>query len=155
MKTNREIGNAVVALQKAWAFVRLEWVRAFPFGPTLILAEVFRAPETQAAYHAQGRKPLEEVNRLRKVADLAAINASENKVVTYRQAGTSKHELLPSRAIDIMVMKNGQISNDPIYYRKLADLLRAHNPKIVWGGDWDGDQRSDDEKFVDMPHFEI
>jgi hypothetical protein len=25
---------------------------------------------------------------------------------------------------------------------------------LVWGGDWDGDQRSSDERFVDAPHCE-
>ena len=26
---------------------------------------------------------------------------------------------------------------------------------LTWGGDWDGDGRSDDERFVDMPHFQL
>lgn len=26
---------------------------------------------------------------------------------------------------------------------------------VRWGGDWNMDQRSSDERFVDMPHFEL
>ncbi len=27
--------------------------------------------------------------------------------------------------------------------------------KIRWGGDWNGNGKSDDEKFFDGPHFEL
>ena len=27
--------------------------------------------------------------------------------------------------------------------------------RLRWGGDWDGDGRSSDETFVDLPHFEL
>lgn len=43
------------------------------------IVETKRSQETQQAYFAQGRKPLEEVNALRKNAGLWAITEKENK----------------------------------------------------------------------------
>jgi hypothetical protein len=31
----------------------------------------------------------------------------------------------------------------------------AQFARIRWGGEWDGDGHSDDEKSLDMPHFEV
>lgn len=156
MAQDRNINNAVPALQAAWKLVQAEWAITFTGNIRPVLVEVHRSAATQKAYFAQGRYSLGMVNKLRAEAGLPALSAEQNRrVITYRREGSSKHEFFPSRAIDILLMKGSEIVNDPIWYRRLADMIRAHNPNITWGGDWDGDQRMDDEKFVDMPHFEV
>jgi peptidoglycan L-alanyl-D-glutamate endopeptidase CwlK len=78
---------------------------------------------------------------------------------------TSRHNSLPSEAVDLAPLKNGTIDwNDTALFRDLANhvlaVAKARGVSIRWGGDWDGDglTRGDgdkDERFVDLPHFEL
>lgn len=78
---------------------------------------------------------------------------------------TSKHNSLPSVAVDLAPLKNGTIDwNDTQAFIQLARAVleeaEAQGVKLRWGGDWDGDgkTRSEgdrDERFVDLPHFEL
>jgi peptidoglycan L-alanyl-D-glutamate endopeptidase CwlK len=38
------------------------------------------------------------------------------------------------------------------YIERIAEGM---NIPIRWGGDWDQDGRTADEKFIDMPHLEL
>lgn len=152
---NRNIYDAHPILQDAWFFVKREWEK-WHDEETLLLNEVSRPLTVQRAYYAQGREPIAKINALRKEAGLAPIGEAEaKKIVTKLLPGKSKHGLIPSCAIDILIMVNGVISNDIKLYKALADMIRDHNPRIVWGGDWDSDGKSDDEKFLDLAHFEL
>lgn len=65
---------------------------AYPLGPWPELNETLRSLELQTAYYAQGRKPLDEVNRLRRLAGEYEIGAAENKnIITWAKAGQSPH----------------------------------------------------------------
>lgn len=155
MPLNRNINDAHPILQDAWFWAKREFER-WHQGATLFLNETHRPLAIQRAYYAQGRKSLKEINDLRTKADLAPIGADEaKKIVTKLVPGKSKHGIKPSCAIDIFVMVGGKISNDDKLYKALADIIRDRQPSVVWGGDWDSDGRSDDERFIDMPHFEI
>ncbi len=78
---------------------------------------------------------------------------------------TSRHNTLPSVAVDLAPLKNGAIDwSDTALFGAMARLIlataKARGVDLRWGGDWDGDgrTRSDgdmDEKFVDLPHFEM
>jgi D-alanyl-D-alanine carboxypeptidase. len=63
------------------------------------------------------------------------------------------------KAVDLWVLKNGQVTWETKYYVQLAKhVLKAAKElgvDIRWGGDWNqnGDWR--DEKFFDGPHFEL
>lgn len=72
----------------------------------------------------------------------------------------SKHNSLPSLAVDIVP--------SPFYaamwkqrepWEALAQVVlqcaAELDVKIRWGGDWNGDGRSSDERFFDGPHFEL
>lgn len=87
------------------------------------LNEVLRTPAVQAAYYAQGREDLEEVNRLRKNAGLYLLAPKEN---TYQVTWTLKSRHFPdqygrSRAFDIRLLKYG---------------------KPHWETKWDGNENS-------------
>lgn len=69
----------------------------------------------------------------------------------------SRH--LTGHAVDLAAYINGAISWDKEPYFKIADAMMEAAGKldvaIRWGGDWDMDGDSKDEKFFDAPHFEL
>ena len=69
----------------------------------------------------------------------------------------SKHNSLPSQAIDIApypIDWNDFQKFEELYrvVKKCAEFLDI---SIRWGGDWNGNGDWRDEKFVDMPHYEL
>ena len=69
-------------------------------------------------------------------------------VVTYKRGGESKHNLLPSRALDVaFLLSDGEVSWSGLLLSKFARLMKAADARVHWGGDWPG--------FKDRPHFEV
>ena len=69
---------------------------------------------------------------------------------------TSRHMELPSRALDVaMLQADGSVSWPADALQKFSRLMLAANPAIRWGGDWDGNGQTADEKSPDFPHFEV
>ena len=69
----------------------------------------------------------------------------------------SLHNKEPSLAVDLAPYPvdwkdRAQFARLAGYVQAVADDLGI---KIRWGGDWDQDGRTADERFVDMPHFEL
>ena len=70
-------------------------------------------------------------------------------IVTYKRGGESKHNALPSRALDVAVLlADGEVSWSPTLLGKFARLMKAADARVHWGGDFPGD-------FKDRPHFEL
>jgi hypothetical protein len=69
----------------------------------------------------------------------------------------SKHNKSPSQAVDIAPFPIDW--NDIGRFVHLADIVldeaKKLNIKIRWGGDWNRNGKWSDEKFLDLPHFEI
>lgn len=69
----------------------------------------------------------------------------------------SKHNEIPSKAVDVAPYPIDW--DDLNRFRFLAGYLQgqadARGLKIRWGGDWDGDYMEHDERFRDLPHFEL
>jgi len=44
-------------------------------------------------------------------------------------------------------------------FHRLAGIVQAaaslHDTRLRWGGDWDGDNDTNDQSFIDLPHFEL
>ncbi|MBF9239738.1 M15 family metallopeptidase [Hymenobacter sp. BT683] len=69
-------------------------------------------------------------------------------VVTYKRGGESKHNALPSRALDVaFLLADGSVSWSGLLLSKFARLMKAADARVRWGGDWPG--------FKDRPHFEV
>ena len=73
------------------------------------------------------------------------------------QYPNSKHNTYPSRAIDLSPFPIDWENTKRFYYfagivMGVADALGLH---IRWGGDWDSDNDLDDQKFMDLVHFEL
>lgn len=116
-----------------------------------------RSAAEQTALFAQGRQPLVVLNRLRKEAGLPAFPAGSTeakRVVTW--VTTSRHMELPSSALDVaMLQADGSVTWDAGALEKFARLVKAADERVRWGGDWDRDGDTADEKSPDRPHFEV
>jgi peptidoglycan L-alanyl-D-glutamate endopeptidase CwlK len=80
----------------------------------------------------------------------------------------SKHNKFPSMAVDggpyFPELKNTDWEDHKAfavfagYLMRIADELlekKLITHRLRWGGDWDGDGRTNDQTFVDLPHFEL
>ena len=71
----------------------------------------------------------------------------------------SKHNKLPSLAVDVAPCINGRISWDPRLYPYFAGLVKGIaiclGIDIIWGGNWNDDEDITDNKFNDLVHFEL
>lgn len=69
----------------------------------------------------------------------------------------SKHNRLPSVAVDVAPYPIRW--NDRAAFARLFGYIEriAHEKgyKLRWGGDWDGDWNTEEERFIDMPHIEL
>ena len=68
-----------------------------------------------------------------------------------------KHNKTPSMAVDVAPYPVNWNNLNRFYFfggyvKKTAEILGI---KIRWGGDWDSDTLTDDQKFNDLPHFEL
>lgn len=69
----------------------------------------------------------------------------------------SKHNEMPSIAVDISPypidwQDLGRFRVQAGRVLQIADMLEID---IRWGGDWDRDTYTNDQKFQDLPHFEL
>lgn len=153
---NRDINDAVPLLQEVWQYVTTGFAKANPGFPKFILAEVYRSNDVQRALYAQGREKVAIVNKLRMAAKLAQITETENRrKVTNSKPGTSEHNKYPSRAIDILFIDGKKIVEDQKAYMALARFIRSKYPAVTWGADWNKNWKTSDERFIDMPHFQV
>ncbi|GAB2958895.1 hypothetical protein GCM10027048_27560 [Hymenobacter coalescens] len=144
-------------LHKAYTEAKAEYMRDYPHQPRPILTSTHRSKAEQNALYAQGREPLATINQLRKIAGLRPIGAVEaRRKVTNARGGQSAHNYLPAMAFDVAFTKDDGKSLiwDHIHFHRFAPYVTKH-VGIRWGGDWDGDGKSSDEKFIDLPHYEV
>lgn len=78
----------------------------------------------------------------------------------------SKHNHMPSLALDICAIRRGKASWDTAHLAYLggvfmsvaAELLaqKRIQHRLRWGGNWDGDgEIITDQHLIDLPHFEL
>lgn len=69
----------------------------------------------------------------------------------------SKHNVLPSRAVDVAPYPIDWGDRERFYF--LAGVVKAYanalGIKVRWGGDWDSDDDLHDQRFDDLPHWEL
>lgn len=87
--------------------------------------------------------------------------ADQNECVARGQSKTywpnSKHNSTPSMAADVMPYPIDWNDRERIAHFAgfVLGIAESKGIKLRWGGDWDRDHRSKDEKFFDGPHFEL
>lgn len=110
-------------------------------GIDIAVTETCRSTFVQQAYYAQGRKPLDEVNALRKKAGLVSIQQSQNVVITW----TLDSPHLYGVALDFVPLVNGKPAwNREDLFTKVGEI--AEKLGLEWGGRW---------KEKDMPHIQM
>lgn len=75
----------------------------------------------------------------------------------------SKHNSFPSMAVDVAPYPidwndRGRFYMFAGYVQAIAEEMLATgliNHSLRYGGDWDSDTDTDDQKFHDLPHFEL
>jgi len=83
-----------------------------------------------------------------------------------KQWPNSKHNRIPSIAIDIIPYPSGWPDKTSPHYRKqlaafyhmsgiVLGVAETMGVKLRWGGDWDMDDDFTDNKFDDLAHFEL
>jgi peptidoglycan L-alanyl-D-glutamate endopeptidase CwlK len=85
---------------------------------------------------------------------------SGNSKLTYPN---SKHNKVPSLAVDALPFPiNWKDTNQMIlfagYVQGVAMMLHAKgliSHELRWGGDWNRNHKTSDERFKDYPHFEL
>ncbi|MBU0847348.1 M15 family metallopeptidase [Patescibacteria group bacterium] len=92
-------------------------------------------------------------------------NEAFNKGASKLKFPKSKHNKMPSLAVDIAPFIGGKISWKTDHCKFLASLFMEIAKKlkeqekitsiIRWGGDWDMDGDTSDNRFNDLVHFEI
>jgi len=114
-------------------------------------------------------RPVEEQFQLfkygRKLVNGVWVIDDKSKVVTYCDGKTklSNHNYYPSRAIDVAPYPIDWTDDLSFAYfaGKVMELYRVLKKEgviksnIRWGGDWNINGKTKDERFVDLPHFEI
>ena len=84
------------------------------------------------------------------------------------RAGQSKHNVYPSMAVDLGPYYGDEDPRIPWDIDTFENRLRftlfagvvlgaawAEGIVLRWGGDWNGNWKMNDQKFHDLPHFEI
>lgn len=114
----------------------------------------YRSPAEQFELYKQGRRFDGKV----------WVIQDKKKVVTYCDGSNSvsNHNHIPARAVDLI--PEGEDWNDRSAFAFLAGKIIALSDemfkngetekRLKWGGDWDEDGRTLDEKLIDYPHIE-
>ena len=128
--SKRKLATATVRMQN----VMREALRVSPmdFG----ISEGHRSLETQKKYFKEGKSKLDGVTKL------------------------SKHQRMPSHAVDIYAYHSGKAQWDKESIIFLAGIIigvaKKMRVRIRWGGNWDGDGIIiHDQSFQDLVHFEV
>jgi len=68
-----------------------------------------------------------------------------------------KHNSYPSEAVDVVPYPVDWQDRERFHYFGgfVLGMATAMGIKIRWGGDWDMDTQVKDNKFDDLPHFEL
>ena len=118
-------------------------------GRKLFITCTWRSRGKQFEYFKCGR---EERSGVWVVVDTKAV---KTKLDGFIKKG--RHNVFPSEAIDVCADTDPgpgkHLSWDPAVYEPFARLAAKHG--LIWGGDWNGNGSSEDERFVDRPHLEL
>jgi len=139
---SRAIEDLDPILAQIWNEVSEKWNSTHEW--KVFLTQTYRSTEYQNILYAQSRQPLDQINVARRAMGLQPITQAENKKVTNAKGGTSKHNVYPSKAIDVAFKKGKEVSWSDDLYKEFAELMPTH---VKWGGTF--------KTLKDLPHFEI
>lgn len=71
--------------------------------------------------------------------------------------GQSAHNYVPAIAVDICPLPVNWNKPKPFHdlMQVVMRIAKEMDVPLTWGGDWDGDGDLNDQKLVDLPHYEL
>ena len=107
------------------------------------------------------------MNKARQKSEFMILDSQRGRVaqeLAFRQKrskvhfGNSAHNWSPAIALDVAPLpvdwKNTKAC-EKLAREVILPLAKELGIPIRWGGDWNMDGKTSDEKFVDMPHYEL
>ena len=117
-------------------------------GVFFAVTSTLRTEAEQAALYAQGREPLEEVNKKRAIAGMRPISQAENKyTVTNADGVKHKSNHQGGTALDVVPEYDGRPVWPPAHderWSQISGIFKQYG--FEWGGDW--------KDFPDLPHYQ-
>lgn len=118
-------------------------------GRQLFITCTYRSREKQFEYFKVGREERSGV--------WVVVNP---KIVKTKLDGFIKkgrHNVFPAEGVDVCADTDPgpgkHLSWDESVYEPFARLALKHG--LIWGGDWNGNGSTEDERFIDRPHLEL
>ena len=113
--------------------------------------------------HSDLQKLAHRVIRIHDCSVLTGFRAEDEQNKLYEegfskvQYPNSKHNTMPSRAIDIVPYPIDYEDTKRFYYFAgiVMGVAREMNIKLIWGGCWKNDNRFNANRWNDLAHFEL
>ena len=141
---SRRVTDLSTLLCDLWLDMRATYTEQFP-NRELWLTASYRSPVEQFELYKKGRhlKGQDEQDP----ASWELDGDPSTQILTYRDGYVklSKHNLMPSQALDFVILIDGKISWEPKEYTVVGELAEAKG--FVWGGSW--------KSFPDFVHVEV
>jgi peptidoglycan L-alanyl-D-glutamate endopeptidase CwlK len=145
---SRDTKDLHFILKEAYEKACLEYKKRYPLDPQPFACCTYRSNEEQLFLFNQPKDGID--NNGNGIID----EASEK--VTQALPSQSPHNYLPSLAFDIAFINLKQkLDWNKALFERFAKIIKEIEPRIIWGGDWNNNGNSNDEKFPDAPHFEL
>lgn len=148
---SRNLNDCVPELAEATRKAIAEWDQVYPTLPKPFATCTHRPNDEQAALYNQPTDGKDNNGN--------GIIDDKAEFVTNAKAGQSKHNSIPSKAVDIAFVdygaapkSKGKLDWSLHLFAKFAGLMKKHNPNIKWGA---SKKNGGDFHFNDSPHFEI
>lgn len=132
----------------------------YKFGSTSLARLATCDPRLQVVMRAAIAQGLMDMTVTEGHRDQATQDKYFNEGKSRVQFPNSKHNTMPSRAVDVAPYVNGNLSYDQRHCCHLAGIIlgiaASLGVKLRWGGNWDQDgEPVTDQDFQDLVHFEL
>lgn len=147
VRESRDMAHAHPELQRRFGGFKAEYEAQT--GRELFITCVWRSKELQFEYFQVGRVLQGDV--------WVVVNKQLIKTKIDGIHTKGRHNVFPSQAVDTAIDfdpgPGKHLSWDAVAFEPFAVLAPKHG--LVWGGDWNGNGSSEDERFIDRPHLEL
>lgn len=153
MSDSRSLSAAAPVLAEKVLLLQEEFCRRFaPW--CLVITSVSRSAAVQEALYCQGRVPRLELNAVRERAGMPPIYDEHEAARVVTWVRSSRHNRIPSEAVDLAVAMDPDGPDGPIKpridwittsrYEAMGEIAKRLG--LAWGGDW---------KRRDLCHVEL
>lgn len=121
-----------------------------------------KSKEQLATCHPALQRLFNEVIKHHDCTIIEGHRSNENQIKAFNSGKSKiksggKHNQIPSLAIDATPWPIDWNDKARFYHfaGKVQGIAQMMHIKLRWGGDWDCDNNLKDQRFFDLPHFEL